>query len=157
MISLFFRNLFFMILHPGVVAGLIPYLILDNRFIKAFAGNFILQHYIGLVIFTAGLVVMLDCIIRFAIFGRGTLSPADPTKKLVVSGYYRYSRNPMYLGVLLILAGEAIFFNSAYLSLYFLLIVLAFNLFIRFFEEPQLTRQFGEEYQEYCRKVNRWF
>ncbi len=146
-----------MIVHPGVVAGLIPYLILGNSFTKVFAGNFILQHYIGLVIFAAGLVVMLDCIIRFAIFGKGTLSPADPTKKLVVSGYYRYSRNPMYLGVLLILAGEAVFFKSAYLSIYFLLIVLAFNLFIRFFEEPRLARQFGGEYEEYCRKVNRWF
>ena len=87
---------------------------------------------------------MFDCIIRFAVEGRGTLSPADPTKKLVISGLYKFSRNPMYVGVMMIIIGEAIFFRSTSLWIYSLFIFIAFNLFVMFIEEPLLLKDFGE-------------
>ena len=99
---------------------------------------------------------MVDCIARFATQGKGTLSPADPTKKLVVTGLYRYSRNPMYIGVLLILAGEMVFFQSLYLALYLLIIFAVFNLFVLLIEEPRLKKDFGEEYRIYANNVKRW-
>ena len=99
---------------------------------------------------------MLHCIVNFAIKGRGTLSPADPTKRLVINGLYKYSRNPMYIGVILILVGESIFSRSQSLWIYSLIIFIAFNVFIVGFEEPRLRSDFGEEYRAYCKKVRRW-
>lgn len=154
--SLLLRNLLFTILQPGIVAGLMPYWILGDR------GNFILaqpfsgHQYLGSIAFVIGLVIMLTCIISFAVKGRGTLSPADPTKKLVISGLYRFSRNPMYIGVTMVLVGEAMFFQSANLWIYSLVVFIAFNVFIWTHEEPRLRRDFGEEYEKYCRKVRRW-
>ena len=156
MLSLFFRNLFFTILQPGLVAGLFPYLILGKSFQKPFAQPFQLPQYLGAILFIFGLVIMLNCIIRFAIEGRGTLSPVDPTKKLVVKGLYKFSRNPMYIGVMIILVGEIIFFSSYNLGVYTLFILLAFSLFIILIEEPRLRRDFGNDYHEYCKRVRRW-
>lgn len=109
MASLLLRNLFFTILQPGIVAGLIPYWILGDKVNKTFCWPLQFYHYLAILLFLTGLVIMFDCIIRFAVEGRGTLSPADPAKKLVISGLYRFSRNPMYVGVMMILIGEAIF------------------------------------------------
>ena len=100
---------------------------------------------------------MLECIFRFAVEGRGTLSPADPTKKLVIRGLYRFSRNPMYIGVMMILIGEAIFFQSKNLWIYLLFIFLAFNLFVLLVEEPRFRKDFGKDYYKYCKEVRRWF
>lgn len=156
MLSLFLRNLIFTILQPGIVAGLIPFLILGKDAEYILTTSWELHHYMGLFIFTAGLIIMLTCIAGFAVKGRGTLSPADPTQKLVISGLYRFSRNPMYLGVLLLLAGETLFFQSVYLLIYSLIVATSFNLFVIFREEPRLQKDFGDAYKEYCRKVRRW-
>ena len=153
---LLLRNLFFTIIHPGLAAGLIPYWILGDKLNKTFANPLQFYQYLAILIFLVGLVIMLECIIRFAIKGRGTLSPADPTKKLVVSGLYKFSRNPMYAGVTLILIGEAIFFQSGSLWIYLLIVFAFFNLFILLVEEPRLRRDFGESYYQYCKKVRRW-
>jgi protein-S-isoprenylcysteine O-methyltransferase Ste14 len=155
-VSLLLRNLFFTVLHPGLVAGLIPYWILGRNASKMFNSPFHLHQYLGLLLFIIGLGILFNCIIRFAVQGRGTLSPIDPTKRLVVSGLYRYSRNPMYWGVIVILMGEAIFFQSLSLWSYLVLIFICFNGFIMFVEEPRLKRDFGGEYDEYCRRVGRW-
>lgn len=157
MFSLFLRNLFFTILQPGLVAGLIPYLILGVDIKAAFIQPSHYNHYLGTIFFILGFTIMLSCIIGFAVKGYGTLSPADPTRRLVRSGLYKLSRNPMYLGVIMLLIGEAIFFQSIYLWLYSILIFLAFHFFILFSEEPRLRKDFGEEYGEYCNKVRRWF
>jgi protein-S-isoprenylcysteine O-methyltransferase Ste14 len=154
--SLFLRNLFFTLLQPGVVAGLIPYLIVRNTFRSLFSASFQAQQYSGIVIWMLGILIMTHCIIRFATDGQGTLSPADPTKRLVISGLYNYSRNPMYVGVMLILIGEAVFCQSAHLWIYSGIIFIAFYLFTVFWEEPRLRNDFGEEYVAYCRKVGRW-
>jgi len=154
--SLFLRNLFFTALQPGLVTGLFPYLILKRESQELFSGAFGLLQYFGILLFVVGIAVLFDCIVRFAVQGDGTLSPADPTKKLVISGLYKYSRNPMYWGVMLILTSEAIFFESPGLWIYALFIFIAFYLFIVLVEEPRLRKDFGEQYEEYRKSVRRW-
>ena len=156
MLSLFIRNLLFTILQPGLVAGLIPLWITGVRINSIFDEVWQLHHYIGTIAFLIGFIIMLWCIISFAVKGRGTLSPVDPTKKLVISGLYHFSRNPMYVGVILILIGEAIFFQSANLWVYLLFVFVGFNIFVIHIEEPRLRKDFGEEYNLYCQKVRRW-
>ncbi len=156
MLSLFIRNLIFTILQPGLVAGLIPFWILGNKVNKTFAQPLQFYQYSGAIVFAIGFVIMLSCIISFAIKGRGTLSPADPTKHLVITGLYNFSRNPMYVGVIMILIGEAMFFQSGNLWVYLLIVFTAFNIFIILNEEPRLRKDFKEEYSEYCKKVRRW-
>jgi protein-S-isoprenylcysteine O-methyltransferase Ste14 len=156
MLSLFIRNLFFTILQPGLVAGLIPFWIINYTINDIFEKTWLWYHYIGAIVCITGLVIMLRCIIHFAIQGKGTLSPADPTKNLVITGLYKFSRNPMYVGVILILIGETIFFKSIKLGAYTLFIFMTFNLFIIYIEEPRLRKDFGEAYTKYCKKVRRW-
>ena len=156
MLSLFLRNLFFTVLQPGIVAGLIPYFILGNPGTAIFQNTISPFQYVAIFIFAGGLAILFYCITMFAIKGKGTLSPVDPTKKLVVSGLYRYSRNPMYIGVMLILIGESAFFASTSLWIYTAIIFTAFNLFIIVHEEPRLENDFGTEYQEYLKSVRRW-
>lgn len=156
MLSLFIRNLFFTILQPGLVAGLIPLWITSFKIKNIVDQVWQLHHYIGAVVFLIGFVIMLWCNINFAIKGRGTLSPVDPTKKLVVTGLYKYSRNPMYVGVILILIGEAIFLQSFSLLIYSLFVFILFNIFIMLVEEPRLRKDFKEAYHLYCQKVRRW-
>ena len=156
MFSLYLRNLFFTIIHPGLVVGLIPYWLLSLSGKNNFRFRFNFYQYLGILLFLIGLFVLLHCIIRFAVVGRGTLSPVDPTKKLVTSGIYRYSRNPMYLGVLMTLIGEALFFKSYHLGIFLLIMALIFNFFILVVEEPRLHRDFGDEYSHYRNKVRRW-
>ena len=153
--SLLFRNLLFTILKPGIVVGLIPYLIL-NRSGISISSEFKFYQFSGILVFFLGVAIVFICILMFAIDGKGTLSPLDPTKELVTGSLYRYSRNPMYIGVLIILLGESIFFNSRSLWIYLILIFFLFNLFIFLLEEPRLKRDFGDAYLNYCKKVKRW-
>jgi protein-S-isoprenylcysteine O-methyltransferase Ste14 len=156
MVSLFFRNLLFTVLQPGIVVGLLPYLILRHGAANSWAAASTTRHYIALGMFAVGLLVLLACIVGLAVRGRGTLSPADPTQRLVVRGLYRYSRNPMYVGVMLMLLGGCLFFLHNGLWLYTLAVFVLFNGFIRYFEEPRLMRDFGNDYAIYRRRVRRW-
>jgi len=156
MLSLLLRNLFFTLLQPGIVAGLVPYWILRGKAKHILAQPLHWQQYTGALVCLVGFMVMLSCIINFAVKGRGTLSPADPTKHLVISGLYKHSRNPMYIGVTLILVGEAIFFKSAALWKYVAVVFATFYAFILLHEEPRLKKDFGESYLQYCKKVRRW-
>lgn len=153
--SLFFRNLFFAILQPGTVAGLMPWLLAREEWENVYSSSPV-RWMAGLVVFLSGFAIMLACIVRFGTEGNGTLSPADPTKKLVTGGLYRYSRNPMYIGVTLMLIAESLLTGSIRLWLYSLVVFIAFNLFIFLHEEPRLIRAFGEEYLVYRKKVRRW-
>ncbi len=157
MASLIIRNLFFTLLLPGFVAGLAPYWILEGEnAVGSFPPPFHFLQVPGILIFIPGITILISCIARFAFEGRGTLAPVDPTRKLVVGGLYRYSRNPMYIGVISILTGESLYFRSLDLGLYSLFVFLGFNLFIMIVEEPRLRRDFGKQYEEYCKKVGRW-
>lgn len=156
MLSLLLRNLLFTILQPGVVVGLLPYLILREGMQRIVIRELSNVQLISVFLFAAGLILMLYCIYLFARVGKGTLSPADRTKHLVDRGIYRYSRNPMYVGVMAMLMAEAMFFGHGPLWIYVALVFVAFNIFIVAIEEPRLEKDFGEVYKAYCKKVRRW-
>jgi protein-S-isoprenylcysteine O-methyltransferase Ste14 len=154
--SLALKNFIFIVLQPGIVAGLLPFLIAKNNFKSVFTNFLSLHHYVGLLTSLAGLFIMLHCVVSFVIDGLGTLSPAVPTKRLVISGLYKFSRNPMYVGVMLILFGEVAFTVSVYLLFYSIGIFVLFNLFIVYREEPRLKKDFEQDYETYCKTVRRW-
>ena len=104
-----------------------------------------------------GLIPLLDSIIRFVRVGSGTLMPNVPTEKLVISGLYRYVRNPMYVGDLIVLTGEALLFENYWMVMYLAFIWTVLNSFIRNYEEPTLTRRHGAEYTLYQQQVRRWW
>jgi protein-S-isoprenylcysteine O-methyltransferase Ste14 len=157
MISLLLRNLLFTILQPGLVAVLFPYLLLKLEDKTLFPNIWTIWQFTGIMVMFFGFFIMIICILRFATEGKGTLSPIDPTKKLVVKGLYRYSRNPMYVGVISLLLGETVFWQSFVLAVYAVIIFIGFSFFIIFHEEPRLKRDFGTEYEQYFKKVSRWF
>ncbi len=149
------RSIFFAILVPGTVAVLIPYLIVVRRGASV-VGPWAPLHLVGLVLMIVGAAILLRCIWDFAAKGRGTLAPIDPPRQLVVEGLYRYVRNPMYLGVLLMLLGETAFFQSIALLKYTLAWFIVVNLFVLLYEEPALRHRFGDSYERYFRSVRRW-
>jgi len=117
-------------------------------------------RWLGLVPIASGAALALACVWRFGTTGEGTPAPFDPPRKFVAVGPYRYVRNPMYLGMALLLMGEAVLF-AARASVtrivgYGLALVTITECFVLFYEEPTLRRKFGGEYQEYCRRVSRW-
>ena len=99
---------------------------------------------------------MLWCVWEFFSEGRGTLAPIDPPKHLVVRGPYKYVRNPMYVSVVTILLGEAVFFSSKQILLEAAIFMAMTYLFVVFYEEPTLRRLFGESYEKYMQTVGRW-
>lgn len=152
--SLTIKSLIAAIVAPGMVTGLIPILILKDKIHKPWP--IAIHHILGTIVFLTGLMILIHCIKKFTIEGKGTLLPVSPTKHLVVTGLYKYSRNPMYVGVMTILLGEVVFSLSKDLVIYAIIVFLAFNTFIFIIEEPRLKRDFDQEYRDYCKKVRRW-
>ena len=105
----------------------------------------------------AGLACLLDCFARFALEGRGTPAPVAQTEVLVASGLYRFVRNPMYVSLLIIVSGQALLFGQARLFAYAGVMLVAFHLFVLFYEEPTLRRRFGGSYETYYLHVGRWW
>jgi protein-S-isoprenylcysteine O-methyltransferase Ste14 len=103
-----------------------------------------------------GLAIFLVTVWDFGSVGKGTLAPWDPPRQLVRNRLYGAVRNPMYIGVLTILIGEAILFQSWRLVVYAGCIVLMFHVWVLIFEEPYLRAKFGDGYVEYCAKTPRW-
>ena len=149
------RSIFFTLIIPGTVTVLLPYLILSRTGVGLPQVWTPLQ-FVGLVAMFLGASILLRCIWDFATKGRGTLAPVDPPKQLVVQGLFRYVRNPMYLGVLLLLLGESLFFRSTPMLQYALAWFLVVNLVVLFYEEPALRHRFGESYDRYAHSVHRW-
>ena len=144
----------FLVLAPGIVAGLIPWLI--TRWQIPWQGAWIWPiAIVAGVVILSGIVVLLDAFIRFA-RADGTPAPPLPTAHLVLVGPYRYVRNPMYVAVLAIILGQALLFASWATLLYAGIAFLAVLLFVRFYEEPTLERTYGDEYREYRRNVRGW-
>jgi protein-S-isoprenylcysteine O-methyltransferase Ste14 len=137
---------------PGMVAGAVPLLILQGHTSRAPA----LAAGSGYALVVLGLTLLVTCIVGFARDGHGTLAPYDPPDALVAQGPYRYTRNPMYVGVLAILAGLALARWSAPLAIYAAGVATAFVAFVRAYEEPRLERQFGDSYRAYMSRVPRW-
>ena len=148
-------SLIFIAIAPGTVAGLIPYAITGWRPRPALF-QIPFSRVLGAIVLAGGLAILLDSFLRFALEGRGTPSPVVPTEKLVVTGLYRYVRNPMYVAVLSIIVGQAFVFGSAPLLAYAALVAVLFHAFVIGYEEPTLRRQFGKSYEDYCSHVARW-
>ena|ERR1700677_1861710 len=138
------------LLLPGIVAGAAPLLILGGHLHPSRAA------VPGFALIAAGLVLLLWCARDFYVAGRGTLAPWDPPRDLVVVGLYRYTRNPMYVAVLTLLAGWATAFGSLSLALYLLGVAVAVHLRVVLSEEPWLRRNFGAEWERYSSAVPRW-
>lgn len=144
----------FLFVAPGVVAGLIPWLITGWRMPDWGGWVWPVVIVAGLVIL-AGVVVLLDAFVRFA-RADGTPAPPAPTAHLVVVGPYRFVRNPMYVAVAAIIAGQALLFGSGATLVYLAVTVTAVALFVRFYEEPTLEQTYGEEYLVYKTHVRAW-
>jgi len=147
------KTLLFTALVPGTVAGLVPRLIREAapvgaRGAEAAAATAVIVVGIAIYCYTA--------FWSFAAIGGGTPAPIAPTKILVVYGFHRFVRNPMYIGVSLIIAGQAWLFHSFPLIVYLAFFAAAVHLFVVFYEEPTLRKRFGEEYARYCASVPRW-
>ncbi len=150
--KLFLKNLLFSILVPGTVAVYIPLLILSG---SISAGHLWLK-IVGIFIIALGATIYAWTVWDFASFGRGTPLPIDAPKKLVVRGLYQYIRNPMYLGVILVILGWSVVFASGWLLLYALGVSVIVHLFVVLYEEPRLKMLFGAEYEAYRFVVGRW-
>jgi protein-S-isoprenylcysteine O-methyltransferase Ste14 len=153
-VLLFLRSLFFTIVVPGTVTMLLPYLILEDTGEGSVRWGW--RAALALLPIALGAAVLLRSIWEFFRRGRGTLAPIDPPKELVVTGLYRYVRNPMYVGVLLVLLGETALFASRALLLYTALWFAVVHLFVVLYEEPTLAHRFGDSYTRYRHAVRRW-
>ena len=144
----------FFIAAPGTVAGWIPYAISGWHAGPAFAG---VQagRVLGTVLVTVAVIALVECFARFALIGRGVPAPVAPTETLVVSGLYRFCRNPMYVCVVTAILGQALILGSRALLLYAGAVWLLFHVFVLAYEEPTLARQF-QNYREYKLHVPRW-
>ena len=152
---LLLRSVFFTFLLPGTVTGFIPYWLISSRGTGGLP-NYQALRYLGLPLIVVGATGLLWCIWEFFSKGKGTLAPIDPPKHLVVRGLYRYVRNPMYVAVVTTLIGEAIFFISLPVLTEAGVFIILAHLFVAFYEEPALRRQFGESYEKYSQTVGRW-
>ncbi len=145
----------FTVVVPGSVVGLIPYLISRWELRPPFFGLGA-TRWVGLAMFAVAVPAFADFLARFVREGHGTPAPIAPTRRLVVGGVYRRVRNPAYIAVIAMLAGQALFFGSISLLQYALAVAIGFHLFVVFYEEPTLRRTFGRDYEDYCRSVPRW-
>ncbi len=141
----------FVALLPGSVIVLIPYLLCSWRLAEAAA-----LRWAGACLLLLALPIFVDSLVRFVREGRGTPAPVAEAQRLVVSGPFRYVRNPGYVGVLGLIVGQSLLFASAAVLAHAAIMALAFHLFVVLYEEPHLRRKFGTEYEEYQRRVPRW-
>jgi len=111
---------------------------------------------VGILLIVAGLPGLVDSFARFALQGLGTPAPIAPTQNLVVTGLYRYVRNPIYVALVAVILGQAALFGDQRLLLYGVLVWLAFHAFVVGYEEPALVHRFGTEYEDFRANVPRW-
>ena len=153
------RGLIFTLLVPGMIGGVAPMLI--DPVARASGGFW----QAGWVLIVMGAAVYTLCFIRFlaaagtpAIFFSRHLKflIGEEPKSLVSKGLYRFSRNPMYVGVLMAIFGQAILFASPSIAVYGVVVFLFFHVAVVFLEEPHLRRTLGQPYEKYCQQVRRW-
>lgn len=150
------RTLLFTVLVPGTVIGWAPYFWIAGpaRFAAHWPPSAAEVPAVALVAF--GALIYLFCAWRFATDGSGTPDPLAPPRKLVTGGLYRWTRNPMYVGVPLALIGEAWWLGSPGMAVYAAIVAVAFHLRVVMYEEPTLRRLFGSDFDAYCARVRRW-
>lgn len=145
------RATLFIAILPGAVAGWIPWVVAGRA-----APLSRTAAWVGIAMFVAGWSVLLWCTRDFVRRGRGSPSPYDPPTALVTTGLFRFSRNPMYVGIVVALIGFALWHWSRGAWLYAAFVALAFHLRVLLYEEPRLLATFGPSYENYKRTVPRW-
>lgn len=146
------KTLLFTVFVPGTVAGYLPYRLRGNA--VSTSGP---EAWLAMTFIVIGVAVYLHTAFwGFAVIGGGTPAPIAPTKTLVVRGWHRLVRNPMYIGVALVIAGQAWLFHSQHIAIYLACVLIIVHLFVIFYEEPTLQKQFGAEYERYRAAVPRW-
>ena len=146
---MFLRALLAFLALPGMVAFVLPAMLAPRNAARTF-------DLTGIVPFVAGVIVLLWCVRDFYVAGKGTLAPWDPPRHLVRVGLYRFSRNPMYVGVVLILIGWTAGFRAQALAVYTVVIAILFHLRVLLYEEPWLARTFPGDWPAYKSRVPRW-
>ncbi|MGB8984861.1 MAG: isoprenylcysteine carboxylmethyltransferase family protein [Anaerolineales bacterium] len=147
-----FKSLLFLIVAPGMVAGYIPLVLLRKG--PQIETGFL--AWLAIPLWLIGGIVLLWSFWNFLVQGHGTPAPIDPPKELVATGFYRYVRNPMYVGVLLMLIGHFLWFEFVWQIVYAAIAFLIVHVFVTLYEEPTLRRKFGGSYEAYLRRVPRW-
>lgn len=137
---------------PTIVAGLVPWLL--TRWHPG--EQPVALRTLGGVLMVLGAGLVLETTARFALQGRGTPAPWAPPERFVARGSYRLTRNPMYVGVIALIVGQALLLGREILFAWAAAAWLLFHLFVVFEEEPSLRRRFGAEYEDYCERVARW-
>ncbi|HEY2374361.1 MAG TPA: isoprenylcysteine carboxylmethyltransferase family protein [Gemmatimonadaceae bacterium] len=147
------RAAIFIVLMPGAIGGWIPYLIAGGHSrIPVWTADRVL----GVVLFVVGWSILLWCTFEFVQRGRGTPSPNSAPVELVTTGLFCFVRNPMYVGVVTAISGIALARHSWSAGVYGATVAVAFHLRVVLYEEPRLTREFGDAYLTYRERVNRW-
>ncbi len=149
--SLFVKALLAVLTIPVIFSGVIPVAV---SIADPWQG--IGYHRIGVFTIAIGLIVLLWCVRDFYVAGKGTLAPWAPPKKLVIVGLYRYTRNPMYIGVLTIVGGIALISASPLVALYLVFFAVVFHLRVVLNEENWLAEHFSDEWDKYKTEVSRW-
>ena len=147
--------LFVLFVGPGPVVGPVPYA-LSGWQVRAPLFDGTSSRWLGAALLGLGVPLLGDALVRFVRQGRGTPAPVAPPARLVVTGPYRHVRNPMYLGVVAMILGQAMILGSRAVLAYGGIAAVAFHLFVLLYEEPNLRARFGAEYIAYCRQVGRW-
>jgi protein-S-isoprenylcysteine O-methyltransferase Ste14 len=145
----------FLLLAPGFFVGVVPWWISRWIFDPPFWG-FTPFRAAGILLIAVGLAVLLESFGRFALQGIGTPAPVFPTQHLVVTGYYRFVRNPMYVAVVAMILGQGLLLSNVRIVEYSILGWLATHMFVLTYEEPTLRKSFGAEYATFCAHVPRW-
>lgn len=146
------KSLLYLILEAGLFALYIPlaFLRTGSRLETGFIS------FLAIPLWLIGVLIVLRCFWDFTFQGRGTPMPIDPPKELVVTGFYRYVRNPIYVGVLSIFLGHFLWFGYLALLTYTVFAWIGVHAFVVLYEEPALKKKFGTAYEEYLKQVPRW-
>ena len=145
----------FFVIAPLVLAGFIPWWVTHWEFRPAFFGVD-LTRILGGILIIVGVPGVVDSFARFALEGLGTPAPIAPPQKLVVTGLYRYVRNPIYIAVAAVIFGQALLFGDWRLLWYGALLWLSFHVWVVMIEEPTLKQTFGTQYASFRTHVPRW-
>lgn len=148
---LYIKSAVFAVVSQGVFAVLVPLLLAGDRSVAGVPAVVVAGP-----LFALGIAVYARCTWDFVRFGQGTPAPMDAPRRLVTRGLYRHVRNPMYSAVLAVIAGWAVLFGSIAVAIYGAAIFAFLSVSLRFYEEPRLARQFGDEYADYRGRVGRW-
>ncbi len=146
------RNTLFFLLVPGVLGILVPYLLAARSHAATPRTAAVV---LGVLLIAAGVLLLVPCVVQFHRHG-GTPAPVDPPRRLVIRGPYRWTRNPMYVALAAMLAGQIVLHPARALLLYAAIVLAIVSAFVVLYEEPALRARFGAEYEEYVARVPRW-